>query len=73
MPKWIDITAYQRLEDGGRVLSASIADEVEIHVEASVKYRDIRLEDGDRILKIRIDEDWKIQNLIVDDCVEWSS
>jgi len=68
---WIDIGAYQRREDGGRVLTATIAGEVDIHVEASPHERDIRVADDEHIVRIRITPDWHIRDVLVDDLSVW--
>lgn len=69
---WISLNNYRRLEDGGRLLTATIAESVDIHVEATPHQRDIRVVDDSTLIKIIINPDWQLETVYIDDIEVWT-
>lgn len=72
MPEWITLDEFhRRRETSGSILDATIADTVEIHIEASAEHRDIRIVDSEHVIKVTLDENWKLSRILVDDVDKW--
>lgn len=50
----------------------SDADATDLLVNTRLRHRDIRIEDGSHVIKIRLDSDGSVYDILVDDRVVWS-